>query len=112
MQEGFVDRLAWDPSEWEWQGSMGVPPSSFVQYSACLGYKIGLSCREHSACATVYLKNLGFQGSGRLRVWNRVWDAGKARKVSLFLWLMLTQGISTNKWRSVMGTSTECQVCH
>lgn len=36
----------------------------------------------------------------------------KAKKVSLFLWLILNQGVLTNKWRVVMGTSVECQLCH
>lgn len=84
---------------------MEVLSSPFFQYSTRLNYKVGLHARNNNISkASNHLHMLGFYRACRMRVW----DDGKSRKVSFFLWLLLNHNILANSWRANMGLPSEC----
>jgi hypothetical protein len=108
---GPVAELAFNPCEWTWGKISPLEELNFLNYSTCMGYRIGLAEKLQLSRLRIKQTQLGLYEEETSQSIKLIWDQNKPAKFQHFLWQINSGGLPSGSWSARMGFPDECRFC-
>ena len=108
---GLVKNLEFDPAEWVWTKLPPVEELPFFNYSAKMGYRIGLAGKQQTSRLRGKHLMLGLTEEESKQAIKLQWHKTKPAKLQFFSWQLNSGGLPTGSWAICMEHNGDCRGC-
>jgi hypothetical protein len=106
---GLTKDLQFDPGEWRWASNEGEVP--FFNYTAKIGYQVGMCGKSHDSRLHEKCRSLNLSGTETQAAISLIWDENKPAKLQFFAWQVALGGLYTGSHARYLGYIGDCVRC-